>query len=343
MTRHCILSIAFFSVVLAFTACDRGKDHPDVSGVAVGEIHIERFDTAFFALDSNNIVPGLYRLNQRYPWFTGDFVGNILGAGPLSDTSRMAFAATRSFLTSYMPIRDSLSKKYRDLGWLEKELRQGFSYIKYYFPQYHLPAKVVAFIGPFDGPGIAVTSYALAIGLQSYAGRNFSFYLSLQGQEMYPQYISRRFEPEYIEANCLRNLSEDICPDSSDGRPLIEQMIVKGRYWWLTGKLQPDAPDSIRTGFSQSQLKWCASNEASIWSYFLQNDLYSVDPDIIKNYVGEGPKTLGMPDNAPGNIGTWVGWQIVKKYADAHKDMPPAVLMHVPPRTIFDETKYKPR
>ncbi len=29
-------------------------------------------------------------------------------------------------------------------------------------------------------------------------------------------------------------------------------------------------------------------------------DLYTVDPDIIKNYIGEGPKTLGMPDAAPG-------------------------------------------
>lgn len=335
--------LVVFLLVSAFGSCGHRGGKPDVSGVSVGDIHIERFDTAFFALDSNNIVPGLYGLNQRYPWFTQDFVANILGAGPLSDTSKAAFASARQFLTSYMPIRDSLRPKFADLGWLEKELQTGFKYIKYYFPQYQLPRKVVSFIGPFDGPGVAVTAYALGIGLQSYAGRNFSFYLSPQGQEMYPQYISRRFEPEYIQANCLRNLAEDICPDSSDGRPMIEQMIIKGRYWWLMSKLQPDAPDSIRTGFTAAQLKWCESNEAAVWGFFLQNDLYTIDPNTIKNYVGENPKTLGMPDAAPGNIGTWVGWRIVNRYAELHPDMPPAQLMHVPVRVIFDETKYKPK
>jgi hypothetical protein len=33
----------------------------------------------------------------------------------------------------------------------------------------------------------------------------------------------------------------------------------------------------------------------------------------------------------------------VKKYADMHKDMPVAELMHVPARVIFDEAKYKPK
>jgi hypothetical protein len=330
--------------MLFVAGCGGRGDHPDVSGVAVGEIHIERYDTAFFSLDSNHIVPGLYGLNQRYPWFTPDFVGNILGAGPLSDTSQMAFAATRQFLISYWPIRDSLEKVYPDLGWLEKELQQGFRHIKYYFPQYHLPAKVVAFIGPFDGPGVAVTSSALAIGLQSYAGRNFSFYLSPQGQELYPQYISRRFDREYITANCLRNLAEDVCPDSSENRPLIEQMIIKGRYWWLAERLQPDAPDSIRTGYTQAQLKWCSENESAVWGYFLKNDyFFSSDPDIIKNYVGENPKTMGMPDASPGNIGTWVGWQIVKKYAAEHKELGPAELMGLSARAIFEGTKYKPK
>ena len=331
-------------LILAFFSCHSKADRPDVSGIEVGAVHIERFDTAFFGLDSNHVAPGLFGLNQRYPYFTQDFVGNILGAGPLSDTSAVAFAAARQFLVSYLPIRDSLAQKYRDLHWLEKELQQQLRYVKYYFPQYKLPPKYVAFIGPFDGPGVAITAYTLAIGLQSYAGKNFSFYLTGKGQDMYPQYISRRFEPEYITANCLSAIAEDIAPDSSDGRPLIEQMVTKGRYLWLAGKLMPDAPDSITTGYTQSQLSWCAGNEVAVWNYFLQaTDLYTVDPDIIKNYIGEGPKTLGMPDAAPGNIGAWVGWQIVKKYVLGHGGITPAELMRVPVRTIFEESKYKPK
>ncbi|GGB13968.1 gliding motility lipoprotein GldB [Puia dinghuensis] len=337
--------IGFFLVACVGLVSCGSADKPDVSGIDVGKVHIERFDTAFFSLDSNNIPRGLFQLSRRYPYFTPDFVANILGSDEqLSDTSRLAFAAAREFLVTYHGVEDSLKQKYKQLDWLEPELQQGFRYVKYYFPQYKLPPKVVAFTGPFDGPGVAITSYTLAIGLQSYAGANFSFYLTSKGQDMYPLYVSRRFKPEYITANCLNAIAQDIFPDSSDNRPLIEQMVIKGRYFWLAGKLDPDAPDSIRTDYTQAQLNWCAGNEASIWNFFLQaTDLYTLDPDIIKNYIGEGPKTLGMPDASPGNIGAWVGWQIVKKYVAEHGKLTPAQVMATPARTIFEEAKYKPK
>jgi hypothetical protein len=331
-------------LLFLLTGCGHNDNNPNLSGITVPDIHITRFDTAFFNLDSNHIRDGLYRLDQAYPDFTGDFVGNILGAGPLSDTSKLAFEATREFLVSYLSISDSLKLKYHQFDWLEKELQQGFRYIKYYFPRYTLPQHVVTFIGPLDGPGVAITAHDLAIGLQAYAGKNFYFYLTGKGQDMYPGYISRRFEPEYMDANCLSALAEDIFPDSSDGRPLIEEMVIKGRYWWLAQKLIPDAPDSILTGYTQTQLNWCVAHEADIWGYFLKNvDLYAIDPDILKNYIGEGPYTTGMPDASPGNIGPWVGRQIVRKYLEAHPQLQPVDLMRVSARTIFEDSRYKPR
>jgi hypothetical protein len=331
-------------ILLLLAGCGHDDKNPDLSGITVPEIRIERFDTAFFNLDSNHIRQGLYRLDQAYPDFTGDFVGNILGAGPLSDTSTLAFEAARDFLVSYLSISDSLKKKYHRFDWLEKDLQQGFRYIKYYFPLYTLPQKVVTFIGPLDGPGVALTTHDLAIGLQAYAGKNFYFYLTGKGQDMYPGYISRRFEPEYMEANCMSAMAEDIFPDSSDGRPLIEEMVIKGRYWWLEQKLMPDAPDSIVTGYTPAQLSWCAANEGDIWGYLLkQNVLYTIDPDILKNYIGEGPYTLGMPKPSPGNIGAWVGYQMVRKYAEGHPNIRPVDLMRVPAQTLFEQSGYKPR
>ena len=341
------LHLSLWGIALIFSfllsSCGGGKG-PDVSGVEIKPVQVIRFDTAWFSLDSNHIEPGLDRLDRDYPYFLTDFLYNILGIPPSSDTSTIALAASRQFLVSYLPVKDSLEKKYPDLHWLEKELTEGFRYVKYYFPKYTLPQKVVTYIGPFDAPGVAITRYALAIGLQSYAGSNFSFYLSGNGQDMYPVYISRRFEPQYITPNCITVLAQDIFPDSSDGRPMIEQMITRGRYWWLSGKLLPSAPDSIITGFTNAQLKWCSTSEVGLWNYFLQNtDLYTVDPDIIKNYIGEGPKTLGMPDASPGNVGTWVGWQIVKKYVQLHNDITPDALMRTPVRRILEEAKYKPK
>jgi hypothetical protein len=82
-----------------------------------------------------------------------------------------------------------------------------------------------------------------------------------------------------------------------------------------------------------------------IWNYLLQSntELYSIEPDVIKNYIGDAPGTPGMPAAAPGNIGQWVGWQIVKKYVANHPSGQPRQLLETSAKEIFDDTKYKPR
>ena len=331
-------------VSVLLSSCGDKKNIPDVSNIQVS-VKIERFDISFFACDTNHFEAGLRQLNQQYPYFFTDFTANILGVGILTDTSRGAFEATRQFLTSYLPVEDSLRLRYDRIDWLEKELKKSFQFVKYYFPDYRLPQRVVIYTGPFDAPGVAITDHALGIGLQLYAGRNFSFYNSMQGQEMYPSFISRRFEPEYINVNCVKAMIEDLFPDKNGDRPLIEQMVEKGKYWYLADLLLPTTPDSLNTGFTHSQMEWCRANEGLIWNYFLQgeNILYTIDPDLIKNYMGEAPITQGMPAQSPGNIGQWVGWRIVRKYMENNPAVSPTQLMNMDPRKIFEETKYKPK
>jgi hypothetical protein len=289
------------------------------------------------------VQQGLLELAKQYPYFINDFAVNILGTSPLSDTSADAFFACRRFISGYGSVKDSLDLKFASMHSIEEGLKKGLQYIRYYFPKYNLPPKIVAYIGPFDAPGVALTRYTLAIGLQLYAGKGFPFYLSSQGQELFPLYISRRFETEYIVPNCMKSLTEDLFPDQSQGKPLIEQMIEKGKSWWLIDQLLPETADSLKTGFSQKQLNWCVSNEGQIWNFFLDQNLFSIEPDLIKNYIGDAPYTQGMPEASPGNIGQWVGWRIVQKYASLHADMTPLQLMKTPAKTIFEETKYKPK
>jgi hypothetical protein len=328
--------------LLFFIGCKQGKNHPDVSNIPVN-VHIERFDQAFFSIDTNHVEQGLLGLAGQYPYFINDFAVNILGTSPLSDTSAQAFFACRRFISSYMPVKDSLDLKFGNMKTVEDGLRKGFQYLHYYFPKYNLPPKVVAYIGPFDAAGVAITKYTLAIGLQLYAGKQFPFYLSSQGQELFPLFISRRFEPEYVVPNCMKALGDDLYPDQTQGKPLIEQMIEKGKSWWLVSQVLPDTEDSLITGFTQKQMNWCNSNEGQIWNFFLDQNLFSPDPDLIKNYIGDAPKTDGMPDASPGNIGQWVGWRIVQKYASLHSDLTPEQIMKIPARAIFDDVKYKPK
>ncbi len=332
--------VLLFSISLF--ACKSKKGIPDVSRIKA-DISLERFDQDFFSIDTNNIPFGLQKIQQEHPGFYWDFMREILGVNG-SDTSLNTLLITKDFLRGYLPVYDSLQLTYKKTDWLEKELKKGFQFVKYYFPTYKT-GNVILFVGPFDSPGVAATRSGIAIGLQQYAGKDFSVYQSVPGQELFPLYISRRFAPEYITANCMKAVAEDIFPDQSRGKPLIEQMIEKGKQWWLLDKFLPATPDSIKTGYTQQQLKWCRENEGLIWSYIVKNeDLNSLNTAVIQTYMGEGPFTQGFSQEfSPGNIGQWIGWQIIKKFVAKNPGMKPADVMKTEARKILEEAKYKPK
>jgi hypothetical protein len=336
-------SSLFLVAALLFVRC--GNEHaktPNVSGITVNT-KIERFDTDYFALDSNQLTSGMQSLAKKYPYFIEDFTANILGAGTNSDTNQLLQTANHKFFTSYFSVHQALQKDFTSLSSTEKELNAAFKNLKYYFPAYTVP-RFLSYLGPFDAPGVAITEHAIAIGLQLYGGKDFPFYTSLPGQELYPLYISRRFEKSYIATNCIRAVAEDMFPDKSQGLPLIDQMIEKGKYAWLTNQLLPQTADTIKTGYTTNQLDWCKNNEGIIWNLLLQNDqLYSTDPSVIQMYIGDAPGTQNFPPEAPGNLGAWLGLRLVTTYMEKNAAVTPLQLMTTPARKIMDGAKYKPR
>ena len=343
-----VISAGLLLLWIAFFPGGCGSSHgPDVSDIKVN-IQIERFDKAFFeAADTSNSVAYISRLEKQFPFFTNDFFQFILGLprAEKTDSAYPAYEQLRLFYRVSKPLYDSISHRIgdKDIKQLKLKLEDAFKHVKYYFPDYEVP-RIITYIGPFNAPGIALTNNALAIGLQLFAGKDFSFYSSMEGQELYPLYISCRFEPSYIPAGCMKAVIEDMYPDRSQGRPLIEQMIEKGKVWYALDKILPDMPDSLKTDYTEGQLKWVKANEALVWNYLLQNQsLYVTDPFIVKTFIGEAPSTYGMPDASPGNIGPWVGREIIKAYAGKMPEKTLADIMDTNAKEIFTGSKYKPR
>ncbi len=336
MNKLIVLALA-----IVFVSSCGNKNAPDVSNIKVS-IAISRFDKDFYKVDTLHLDEGMTALQKKYPWFFNDFIQNIVIAGN-PDTSMQVPAVVRQYIRNARPLFDSAERKIPSVDNLEKELTKGFQFVKYYYPAYPVP-KVVTYVGLIGDPSVALTPNALAIGLQMYLGKSFSAYNTLEAIDKFPQYISRRFEPAYISANCFQNIAQDIYPDKAQGLSLIEQMIEKGKQWYLVDKFIPATDDSIKTGFTGSQLAWCRENEGLIWSFILQNnDIYTTDAPVIQNFIGEAPKTDGMPDASPGNVGQWIGWQIVKAFAEKNGQLSVDQLLKTDAKKIFEEAKYKPK
>ena len=192
--------------------------------------------------------------------------------------------------------------------------------------------------------GDVLTAEGLGIGLQLHLGANFSFYNSSIGQTLYPSFLSKNFDPAHIVVNTARNIADDLFEDKSQGKPLIEQMVEKGKFLYLVNQFLPSAEDYLLLGYSKIQMTAARENEGVVWSFFLNNDLLNTqEQDIIKNYIGESPKTAEFGDNAPGNLGSFAGWQIVKKYMDKYPETSLKELMNMDPREVYSRSKYKPR
>lgn len=341
----------FVLLILLLAACRNKNNAPDVSGIKI-DLTVERFEKDFFAVDTNAISASLLQVHNKYPGFFTDFTVNILGLPPLTDTSLGSMAAIKKFIADYKPVKDSADKILGDFSSIEKEIKKGLQFVKYYFPTYPIPKKLITFIGPMDayyeaslgGYGDVITREGMATGLQLHLGSQFSIYHSQMGEALYPSYISRRFTPAFIAVNSMKNIIDDIYPQKTGSGALAEQMVEKGKRLYVLDKIMPFTADSLKIGYTDNQLKGCIANEGRIWNFFVTNNLLlSNEPALQKNYMGDGPSTPELGEGSPGYIGLFTGWQIVRKFMEKNKDLPLQDLLQMDPQKIFEESKYRPK
>ncbi|MEO7959941.1 MAG: hypothetical protein ABIR19_00245 [Ginsengibacter sp.] len=317
-------------------------------------IEMRSFEKDFFAIDTTDIANSVHSLLQQYPRFMPVYIENILGLkiDSLSVPKSSQGIALRWFIRDYLPIKDSADKILQDFGDEKNDITRGLQFVKYYFPAYHLPKYITTFIGPADASfqtsfgtqGDIITTEDLGIGLQLHLGKDFFLYQSAEGQELYPDYISQNFDPAHIPVNCMKNIVDDLYPENTTAKALIEQMVEQGKRLYLLTKFLPDADEHLLLNYNEKQLSDSYHNEAVIWDFFLNNELLnSSEQNIIKNYIGESPKTPEFGNDSPGNLGSFTGLQIVKKYMEKYPDTALQQLLKIDPRKIYTESKYKPR
>jgi len=336
------LTIASLLISTLLFSCKSGEKIPDVSNIKI-DITTERFDKDLFALDSANFAAGYQKLQTKYPDFAGFFSSQILGLDPKWPADSVT-KYIGDFTHSYKAVYDTSELTFNDFAKYENDIRQSLQFLKYYFPDYNAPTKVITYVGPLDGYGdIFFSNEAFVIGLQLHLGKNYSQYKTPFVNETYPDYISQRFEPSYIAVNCMKNVMNDMYPEKEDDRPMIDQMVDKGKRLYVLSRLLPYTEEYKLIGYTDAQLKACYDHEAVVWNLFVQNGTLQItDKNIIKNYIGESPKTEELGEDAPGNIGSFAGWQIVKKYMKNNPIKTLPQLMNTDAEAIFQETKYKP-
>jgi len=272
-------------------------------------VTLVRFEQELQALAPQPGEVASLRLKQKYPAFATLFTREIIGAGDLEEEEGRRLVGL--FLTDSMVLRsaEEVKKVFPTTGWLQKSLTGSFRHYLYYWPGKPLPV-VYTCISGFNEPVFAAPGL-IGISLDKFLGIDFGFYPLLG----IPRYKQLRMIPERIPVEVMRTWGLSLFPISDEATTLLDHIIHQGKLLHFTEAMLPATPDTLLTGFTQKQLRWCRSNEAAMWSYLVENKLlFSTDRMDILRYTGDGPTTNGFPRESPARTGEWLGRQIIRSY-----------------------------
>jgi len=108
----------------------------------------------------------------------------------------------------------------------------------------------------------------------------------------------------------------------------------------------PSLADSTLLGYDPQKLQWAHANEEFIWKYFVENQLlFSTDKNLMARFINQAPFSKFYLENdrdTPSEIGTYIGFQIVKSFVKNNAISLNNMLL-MPNETLFKKSKYKPR
>jgi hypothetical protein len=333
----------FIISILFITSCQNEKK------ADIADVKIERFDLDFKAFDTLNFEKSEAKMIAKYGDIYKFYVEQLMGLGVMKPGDQYYYKPImgRYLGGEYPAMMDSCNKYVaKDVEKYESELTDCYGRLIYHFPKKKMSKIYSFFISPMGANPQAAFSYGQdTVGFNwfNYLGRNFSLYKPLY--EGY-NYMIEWNSPEYISRNLMLveyNLLKEKYPSEASSE-LIYNMIEEGKKYYYLDQVCTETKDHTKIGYTEAQHKWCVENEYEIWAYLKENKLlYTIEAMDIKRLTIEGPTTSGMPGASPGMVGSWVGWQIVKKYMAQNSGVKLPDLLKTSPKEIFKGSEYKPK
>lgn len=231
-----------------------------------------------------------------------------------------------------------VNRVFGDLSSLEQEFEQAFSNLKYYYPDF-TPPKIQTVISGLD-TDMYVSDSLIVIGLDFYLGRGAKY------RPKTYDYLLRRYDSNDIVPSCLLiyGISDRFNKTELTDKTVLADMIAYGKSFYFAKHMLPCVSDSVFIWYTPTEFNGSRQNEDLIWKRFVESQvLFSTNNKTKQDYLGDRPITIQVGEKCPGRIGQWVGWQIVKKYADSHPDISLPKLMETSnAQKIFKESTYKP-
>nr|WP_315256404.1 gliding motility lipoprotein GldB [uncultured Flavobacterium sp.] len=306
---------------LLFVSCDQKSKVEKAIEETPVVVKVERFDKQFFETQPEDLA----KLKKQYPYFFAPNIHDTVW------TNKMTAPIWRE-------VYAEVEKKYPSSEEIQNSVETLVQHMKYYFPKTKTP-KVITLISDMDYNNKAIYADSLIIiSLELYLGKDHKFYT-------FPKYLKQNFEETQMMPDVVTSFSQGKIAPSTD-KNLLSQMIYFGKELYLKDILLPQYSDAEKMGYTPEQIVWCQENESYIWRYFIEKEmLYSDDQKLASRFIEPSPFSkfyLEIDNDSPGQVGCWIGWQIVRSFME-NNDTKLDQMLKMDAKEIFEQSKYKPK
>lgn len=331
------------ALLMLLQSCSDKEQKIDVSNIKI-DLTTRPFYADFASLDTNDFGNGLSQLHKKYPDFLDFYLDTLLPFnkvnGDYNDPERTANIRNILVHKDYAHLIDTVNKVFPDTKLYDEQIGDMLKRTKHFFPQWLLPTKVTYFVSCLNRWTAFTHQNTIGIGLDMFLGQNFRPYEAIS----LPHYALINHTPENIPMWAAKAVYQDNFEAAQQNmKDLVGLMIANGKERLFLERVLPDLKFNLIMGCTPEQLQWCEANEALIFNLFMQqNLLFSKDFQQIMRYVTPGPNSAGFPPEAPGNLGTFIGYKILSTYAERTGSSLAEILNEQDANLIFQRSNYKP-
>lgn len=324
------LYLPFVFVIALLVACNSQRREVDIADVAQ-QVSFFNLQKDLDAADTTRLNEEHQQLYQRYGSFWRAYCEDILRLG--AARSEQSVLLWKDFSSDPMieELEKAISEIHEDrLPLYETEIDNAFRRYHVLFPEKSLPD--IVFMNSGFNFGVWPTGEHLGIGLDFFIGAEHPLVTPLD-PNLFPNYQKAKMRPDLLVPDALRGwLLVSHQQAHYNDENLIQTVLYYGKMMYLLDLMLPAMEDYRLIDYTAEEFAWCRENERNLWiSFSDQEVLYERRKFEINRWVSDAPFTraVDLPQETPGRVGIWIGWQIVSDYMQRNPDVSPAEMLEL--------------
>ncbi len=325
--------LAVLLIVFSIISCNTDEKNVDVSAIEA-TVDIKRVDLEMAKCSSPEDVYTVLDNNQG-------LVRSFVQYGIMPDQKVMSNEFWK-LVVDGKELFSLVENQLSDVSDIESEFEDAYKHFKYYDPNFREPSTyfLVSGFGGFDVD--AKDSTTMIIGSEYFIKEKQQYF---PRREEMPYYLYKYYDRNHMTSKVVKRLVKGLYAEFNEkDATLINSMIYWGKVFYMTEHILPKAADSIIVEYSSEEIERVEANRKETYNHFVANQLFFKQDHKAKlKYVDRRPHTNELGDNAPGRIGQYLGWDIVRSYMKNNDVSLMELMADSDHQKIFEKAKYKPK